>query len=110
MQARMEAVKAQVEAALDAAMSDLPSGDLADAMRYACVGGKKLRAFLVMESARLHDVADEAALPVAAAVEAGRPPCVCCGVRRWRCSMAPEAMAAICAADGAAWPGASLMA
>lgn len=70
MNERLEEVKAQVEAALDAAMADLPSGDLADAMRYACVGGKKLRAFLVMESARLHGVSDEAALPVAAAVEA----------------------------------------
>ncbi|WBU65773.1 polyprenyl synthetase family protein [Paracoccus aerodenitrificans] len=67
---RMEEIKQQVEAALDTAMSDLPAGDLADAMRYACVGGKKMRAFLVMESARLHGVADEAALPVAAAVEA----------------------------------------
>jgi farnesyl diphosphate synthase len=39
-------------------------------MGYACSGGKRIRAFLVMESARLHGVADDAALPVAAAVEA----------------------------------------
>ncbi|MFD1794798.1 polyprenyl synthetase family protein [Paracoccus aurantiacus] len=70
LQARMEEVKAQVEAALDAAMSELPEGELTDAMRYACLGGKKLRAFLVMESARLHGVTDAAALPVACAVEA----------------------------------------
>lgn len=66
----IEAVKGRVEAALDAAMSGLPGGELADAMRYACVGGKKLRAFLVLESARLHGVAEQAAMPVAAAVEA----------------------------------------
>ncbi|NHF73562.1 polyprenyl synthetase family protein [Paracoccus xiamenensis] len=70
LQARMDEVKAQVEAALDAAMNDLPQGELTDAMRYACLGGKKLRAFLVMESARLHGVPDSAALPVAMAVEA----------------------------------------
>ena len=70
LQTRMEEVKAQVEAALDAAMNDLPLGELTDAMRYACLGGKKLRAFLVMESARLHGVPESAALPVAMAVEA----------------------------------------
>lgn len=70
LQTRMEEVKAQVEAALDAAMNELPQGELTDAMRYACLGGKKLRAFLVMESARLHGVPEEAALPVAMAVEA----------------------------------------
>jgi farnesyl diphosphate synthase len=70
LQTRMEDVKAQVEAALDAAMNDLPQGELTDAMRYACLGGKKLRAFLVMESARLHGVPESAALPVAMAVEA----------------------------------------
>lgn len=70
MDTRMEEVKAQVEAVLDAAMVKMPQGELSDAMRYACVGGKKLRAFLVMESARLHDISADAALPVAAAVEA----------------------------------------
>ncbi|WVJ74324.1 farnesyl diphosphate synthase [Paracoccus marcusii] len=51
-------------------MTALPPGDLRDAMAYAVNGGKRLRAFLVMESARLHGVSDDAALPVAAAVEA----------------------------------------
>ena len=40
------------------------------AMRYAASGGKRLRAFLVLESARLHGIAAEHALPAAAAVEA----------------------------------------
>lgn len=70
MDSRMEEVKAQVEGFLDDVTSKLPQGELTDAMRYACVGGKKIRAFLVMESARLHGVEPEAALPVAAAVEA----------------------------------------
>lgn len=70
MQDRLCAVQAQVQGALDRAIDGLPGGALADAMRYAVSGGKRLRAFLVMESARLHGVADDAALPVAAAVEA----------------------------------------
>ena len=63
-------VQARVQAALDRAIDALPAGDLTDAMRHAVSGGKRLRALLVMESARLHDVPEEAALPVAAAVEA----------------------------------------
>ncbi|SIT01834.1 polyprenyl synthetase family protein [Paracoccus saliphilus] len=70
MQARFDEVKAQLQAALDAAMADLPKGELRDAMAYATVGGKRIRAFLVLESARLHGVPDEAALCVATAVEA----------------------------------------
>jgi farnesyl diphosphate synthase len=70
MQARLDAVKSQVQAALDHAIGALPKGELRDAMAYATIGGKRIRAFLVMESARLHGVSDVAALPVAAAVEA----------------------------------------
>ncbi|MCF2871393.1 polyprenyl synthetase family protein [Octadecabacter sp. G9-8] len=40
---------------------------LADAMRYGVVGGKALRGFYVMETARLHGIGR--ALPVAAAIE-----------------------------------------
>lgn len=70
MQERFDEVKALVSQALEAAMASLPDSDVADAMRYACIGGKRVRAFLVMESARLHDISDDAALPVAVAVEA----------------------------------------
>ena len=70
MQSRLDEVKARVQSALDQAIGALPPGELRDAMAYASAGGKRLRAFLVMESARLHGVADAAALPVAAAVEA----------------------------------------
>ncbi len=70
MQDRLDEVKALVQTALEDAMANLPPGELTDAMRYACIGGKRVRAFLVMESARLFGVEDSAALPVAAAVEA----------------------------------------
>lgn len=48
------------------------SGDdpLSQAMRYALIGGKALRAFLVLESARLHGAAPEAADAAALAIEA----------------------------------------
>ncbi len=43
---------------------------LSDAMRYAVRGGKGLRGFLVIESARLYGVDIDRALPAAAAIEA----------------------------------------
>ena len=68
MHAALAEARATVEAALTGALDALPEGELTDAMRYACTGGKRLRAFLVLESARLHGVAPQA-VPVAAAVE-----------------------------------------
>lgn len=49
-----------------------PRGDLpvVEAMRYAVSGGKRLRAFLVLEGARLHGVAVADALWAASAIEA----------------------------------------
>ncbi len=70
MKQRLEAVKAMVSDALEDAIAELPKGELADAMRYALVGGKRIRAFLVLESARLSGLSDQEALPAAAAVEA----------------------------------------
>ena len=58
----------RVQAALDASMKPL-DGIIADAMRYTCTGGKRLRAFLVMEGARLHDVSPDVADQTAAAIE-----------------------------------------
>ena len=57
--------QAQIEAALAERQ-----GPVADAMRYACAGGKGLRGFLVIESARLHGIAPGMAAPAAAAIEA----------------------------------------
>lgn len=45
-------------------------GALSDPMRYATNGGKSLRAFLVMESARLHGIEDAQSVWAAAAIEA----------------------------------------
>ncbi len=55
-----------LEAALDA-YDDVP---VTRAMRYACAGGKRLRAFLVMEAGRLFGVEDARSVWAAAAVEA----------------------------------------
>ena len=69
---KLAANAARIEAALDAL---LPKGegfeaDLHDAMRYACLGGgKRVRPFLVMESARLFGVDEACALRVACAIE-----------------------------------------
>nr|WP_235856033.1 polyprenyl synthetase family protein [Mesobaculum littorinae] len=49
------------------ALGDLP---VMQGMRWALAGGKGLRAFLVLESARLHGVAGDAAVDAAAAIEA----------------------------------------
>ncbi|WP_114395103.1 polyprenyl synthetase family protein [Oleisolibacter albus] len=62
----------QVEAAIDVLLpkADLMEARLFDAMRYGCLGGgKRLRPFLVMESARMFGVAPACALRTAAAVE-----------------------------------------
>ncbi|MBY6056489.1 polyprenyl synthetase family protein [Leisingera daeponensis] len=45
------------------------SDELHAAMRYAITGGKMLRGFLVLESARLHGIAADAALDAALAIE-----------------------------------------
>jgi farnesyl diphosphate synthase len=51
-------------------MSDLTEAKLFEAMRYACLGGgKRLRPFLVLNSAGLFGVSKECAVRVAAAVE-----------------------------------------
>lgn len=42
---------------------------LHEAMRYAVAGGKRLRGFMVMETARLHEIAPDRALWPAAAIE-----------------------------------------
>ncbi len=65
-------VAGEVEAALDILLPEPegPQGRLAEAMRYACLnGGKRLRAFLVIETARLFAVSETCAARVGAAVE-----------------------------------------
>ncbi|MEM6384938.1 MAG: polyprenyl synthetase family protein [Pseudomonadota bacterium] len=60
----------QVGRVLDTALADFASSNVADGMRYAVSGGKRLRGFLVMEGAALHDVSDEDSRFAAAAIEA----------------------------------------
>ena len=58
-----------VGAFLAARIGALPPGPITDAMSYACNGGKRLRGFLVLESAGLYGL-DAEAMPAAAAIEA----------------------------------------
>ncbi len=61
---------ALVEATLQDEIGRLPDSQVRDAMAYAAQGGKKLRGFLVLESARLHGIAPETAARSGAAIEA----------------------------------------
>ena len=67
---RLEECAGAVGARLERAMRDLPFSRVALAMRYAAEGGKRLRGFLVMESARLHGLDDADSVTAAAAIEA----------------------------------------
>jgi farnesyl diphosphate synthase len=67
---RLKAAQAGVESVLDAALQDRAGVPVVQAMRYALQGGKRLRAFLVLESAALHGIPADRAMPAAAAVEA----------------------------------------
>ncbi len=61
---------ARIEARLQAEIEALPASPVRDAMAYAARGGKKLRGFLVIETARLHGLPPEMAAQPAAAIEA----------------------------------------
>lgn len=58
-----------VETCLSAMIPETDSNNLLDAMRYATVGGKALRGFLVLEGARLHQVQIGPASMAALAIE-----------------------------------------
>ncbi|MFD0980575.1 polyprenyl synthetase family protein [Tropicimonas aquimaris] len=60
----------RVQACLATELRGYGSEPIIDAMRYAVTGGKGLRGFLVMESARLHGVSESQSIWAAAAVEA----------------------------------------
>jgi len=62
---------ARTQALVSTRMEQILTGDdtLLAAMRYALRGGKMLRGFLVLESARLHGVAEDVALDAALAIE-----------------------------------------
>lgn len=68
--ARLEAVRNAVQQALDGAVPAGPPVPVIMAMRHALSGGKRIRAFLVLEGAALHGFDAARAMPAAAAVEA----------------------------------------
>ncbi|KFE34780.1 polyprenyl synthetase family protein [Thioclava atlantica] len=67
---RLKEVQRAVQDALDAAVARQPEGPLRAPMHYALQGGKRLRAFLVLESAAVFGISQAQAMPAAAAVEA----------------------------------------
>ncbi|MEZ5911015.1 MAG: polyprenyl synthetase family protein [Paracoccaceae bacterium] len=67
---RLAADAILIQQALDDALAGAADEAVVHAMRYAVTGGKRLRGFLVLESARLHGIEPVSALPAAAAVEA----------------------------------------
>ena len=66
----LEVAAQLTEARLQAEIAALPESEVRAAMAYAARGGKKLRGFLVLESARLHNIPAEMAVQAAAAIEA----------------------------------------
>jgi len=68
--AQLAADAAAVQARLDAAMAGFDNQPVVQAMRYAAHGGKRLRGFLVLESARMLGIPQARAVSAAAAVEA----------------------------------------
>ncbi|GAW35111.1 farnesyl diphosphate synthase [Roseovarius sp. A-2] len=70
MQRRLAADAAAIQAQLDLVIGAFPAGPVTEGMGYATRGGKRIRGFLVMESARLHGVDAGAALWPACAIEA----------------------------------------
>ncbi len=67
---RLAADAALCEARLLAALEGRADQPVTDAMRYAVRGGKRLRGFLVLESARMLGVSEDRAVSAAAAIEA----------------------------------------
>ncbi|TDX28834.1 polyprenyl synthetase family protein [Rhodovulum visakhapatnamense] len=69
-QSSLTSAAERIEARLSAALEGAADQPVTHAMRYAVSGGKRLRGFLVIESAGLYGIAPEAAVDAAAAVEA----------------------------------------
>ncbi|MFX0544503.1 polyprenyl synthetase family protein [Roseovarius sp. S1116L3] len=64
------AARAAIEAHLAQVLAPFGEGDVAQAMRHATTGGKRLRGCLVLASARLHGVPETQAIWPATAIEA----------------------------------------
>lgn len=70
MERRLTTGARAIQAQLDLVLGSFPAGPVTEGMGYATRGGKRIRGFLVMESARLHGVDTAAALWPACAIEA----------------------------------------
>ncbi|KIN62629.1 Geranyltranstransferase IspA [Sulfitobacter noctilucicola] len=66
---RMHEAAGLIGSHLDQVLGNLPDVPVVHAMAHATRGGKRLRGFLVIETARLHGIAPEAALWPATAIE-----------------------------------------
>lgn len=69
-QSRLEAAQMAVGAFLEGTLTRFGEDKIAQGMRYATKGGKRLRGFLAIESANLHGIPIHQAMPAAGAVEA----------------------------------------
>ena len=69
IEAALAGAAGRIGAHLDAVLADRPDEPVVRAMRYAVAGGKRLRGFLVLESAALHGLSETAAIDAAAAIE-----------------------------------------
>ena len=69
-QTRLKETAALVQAHLETTLAHYGDLPVIEAMRYASAGGKRLRAFLVLESARIHGVDADHAIWPATAIEA----------------------------------------
>ena len=65
----LTAAQDDIQRTLDGILSGFGSDPIAEAMRYATRGGKRLRAYLALESAALFDVPRDRALRIGAAIE-----------------------------------------
>jgi farnesyl diphosphate synthase len=69
VEAALAAAAGRIGAHLEGVLADRGDEPVVQAMRYAVGGGKRLRGFLVLESAALHGLEARAAIDAAAAVE-----------------------------------------
>ena len=66
----IEDARRRIAAHFDTVLADFGDLPVVQGMRYATTGGKRLRGFLVLESARLHGLGPDAAIWPATAIEA----------------------------------------
>lgn len=66
---RLKAAQDSINAELDSILTDIPSNELSEAMRYALDGGKRVRGFLTLISSQLFGLDGRGPLRAASAIE-----------------------------------------